>query len=514
MYKKRFVDHSASLCKNLFSCVSICLVLFSASAAAQVRGTPLPRDSWYGTYQNSNTVIVFVHGIFGDSNTFLYEDKQDPSKDVFWPALAAADRSMGQASIFMGGFYTSPKSLDFGADYAAEEFFSALGRPDDALQRAVLDHQNIIFVAHSTGGIIVRRLLVKHPDAFKGKHVGLVLIASPSTGSSWADRLSPIAKLANNQLAGELRENNPFLTQLDKDFKDLLGSGKLDIKGVEAAENVFIIDYWYLPTKVVDVQAAARYFPNPVMLPGTNHFTSVKPDSTRHPAYTLLADFFSRYFAAQTVPYPLAPPNSAKVRIESGKPAWTSINVADAPVPIRNSTAIAPSQCLSGTTDSASSEECTLQLRVPSHNPFQMGDYRLSGVRTRCTGNPTICSSTTRHQVDTVIEGSIVSTTVTLEFSNRAAGADTSTPVVWELFADIQQFRVDQPTVVEQTLPYGTVVEVPRPQTGELVSLQGRLLNATFRLNAGDDAKDRGIYLLDPLLQGELGSFRYQIGRR
>ena len=40
------------------------------------------------------------------------------------------------------------------------------------------------------GGIVVREMLVDKVDAFKDKHVGLVLIASPSLGSPIASGLS------------------------------------------------------------------------------------------------------------------------------------------------------------------------------------------------------------------------------------------------------------------------------------------------------------------------------------
>jgi hypothetical protein len=46
---------------------------------------------------------------------------------------------------------------------------------------------------------------------------------------------------------------------------------------------------------VVTKESAGRYFGRTTVLPDTDHFTSVKPDSRSHPSYTLLRDFRVRF---------------------------------------------------------------------------------------------------------------------------------------------------------------------------------------------------------------------------
>jgi len=52
-----------------------------------------------------------------------------------------------------------------------------------------MSRNSIVFVCHSTGGIVVRYLLESNWAQFKDKRVGLVLIASPSYGSTQADKV-------------------------------------------------------------------------------------------------------------------------------------------------------------------------------------------------------------------------------------------------------------------------------------------------------------------------------------
>jgi len=83
-------------------------------------------------------------------------------------------------SIFLGGFYTEFNSGYFDFRDAADQLYQAIATGVNP----VLNKRKIVFVTHSTGGIVARQLLVKYVDKFVGKKVGLVLIASPSLGSS------------------------------------------------------------------------------------------------------------------------------------------------------------------------------------------------------------------------------------------------------------------------------------------------------------------------------------------
>src|SRR5712664_49941 len=250
---------------------------------------------WYEK-NNSDTVIIFVHGIFSDSkDCWSYLDSKNPLNSQYWPELVKNDARFGHPAIFLGGYFTRIDSGPYDTRQAAGELRDALK------QEGVLEKQNIIFIAHSLGGIVTRFLLLRNKDLFRGKRIGLALYASPSVGSPLANMLSFLSDYFGNKLAAELREDNPFLMDLDKDFRDLLYNPNSDpdnlkIVGAEGVENFFIIHRkWFLPDKriLVPESSASKYFGAPVYLRNTDHFSAVKPDNAHHPGHELLLTFYA-----------------------------------------------------------------------------------------------------------------------------------------------------------------------------------------------------------------------------
>jgi pimeloyl-ACP methyl ester carboxylesterase len=257
---------------------------------------------WYEK-NNSDTVVVFVHGIFSDNrNAWAYVDSKNGLNSQYWPELIERDLRLERPAIFLGGYFTS---LDSGPYDTAQ----AAGELRDAIKREkVLEKQNIIFIAHSTGGIVSRYLLVHNQELFRGKRIGLVLYASPSTGAAWANRFHFLTTFYGNKLAADLQEDSPRLTELDNDFKNLLYDPNSDpeslkIMGAEGVENFFILHRRLLPDKitVVPADSASRYFGAPRYLRQTDHFSIVKPNNERHPAHELLIEFYEKFTKPLTV---------------------------------------------------------------------------------------------------------------------------------------------------------------------------------------------------------------------
>ncbi len=244
-------------------------------------------------------VIVFVHGVLSDSAGCWFHSGRDGQPGVYWPNLLANDSEFRQYSIYLGGYFSGIDSREYGVSDAAEELFGALERRD-AGQKSVLEHRTILFVCHSTGGIVARYLLDANVQEFANKTVGLVLIASPSYGSSWASWvcLKIVGNIYGHAVARELQWASPILRDLDDQFRKLLDEERIPrLDGAEACENHFIFRRKYLPPlpQVVKRESAGRYFGRTKMLPDTDHFTSVKPDSRDHPAYVFLRDFRARF---------------------------------------------------------------------------------------------------------------------------------------------------------------------------------------------------------------------------
>lgn len=285
-------------------------ILATSDRLLQAWPAPDERNIWY-RYTDSNTVIVFIHGFLSNSrDAWLY---QRDLAYAYWPDLIAGDRRplINNVSIFLAGYYTALDSGDYGIRDAADEVFRALNRIDpDNNNLPAMEKQNIIFVAHSLGGVVARYLLESNYSSFAHKNVGLVLIASPSFGSEDADRLAWLTEYFHQTQGRELQWGGDFLKDLDSRFKRMLNDRRIDhIEGVEGVEHHFIFAgrwwrLWYDREVVVTAESAARYFGPGEILAGTDHISSAKPISRRHPSYNLLYDFmagkFSRYLISQS----------------------------------------------------------------------------------------------------------------------------------------------------------------------------------------------------------------------
>lgn len=255
---------------------------------------------WY-EYNDSETVLVFVHGIFSDSHSCWL--RQQAHVTSFWPDLVTKDPRLRQSSIYLAGYPTEFDSGDFPVAQCAREIIDALQRPEIDGQPPVLTFNRLVFICHSTGGIVVRYMLERYDELFADKAIGLALIASPSLGSGWATLASVAARYYNQRLGLQLRWNNAELEDIHWRFKDLVDQRSARMPGLfgrEAAEHTLIYRdriprwiRWALPPrlKVVTTLSAGQYFGAVKILQGTNHFTAVKPDNVNHPAHLFLVDF-------------------------------------------------------------------------------------------------------------------------------------------------------------------------------------------------------------------------------
>ena len=149
------------------------------------------------------------------------------------------DPTFKSASVFLAGYYTEPDSTTFGMHDAAgsvrlQLLSSVEGHPP------VITKKNLLFVAHSLGGILTRDMLTRYTSDFVGKRVGLLLVASPSNGSAYADRLIPPNWVAKSNMVEELQVASPYLSNLDNEFRRLLKDPHLALEGREIYEHRFI----------------------------------------------------------------------------------------------------------------------------------------------------------------------------------------------------------------------------------------------------------------------------------
>ena len=253
---------------------------------------------WYKFDEAGDTVFVFIHGILSNKRTAWLNT--DNGNSVFWPDLILADRSFGNPNIFLAGYYTGVDSGNYDIEDASDYINLTLRNEVGSASRAVIDFKNIVFIAHSMGGIIIRDLLVNERESFVGKNVGLVLLASPSGGSQDADRLRLFIEFLGNSAARQLATDSGFLISLDRRFKKIISDRKIpNLRGSEAIENHYVVKGIITSnTVVVSESSGGRYFNNVIRIPNSDHNSIVKPDGVWHASHLLVRDFFTREMVA------------------------------------------------------------------------------------------------------------------------------------------------------------------------------------------------------------------------
>jgi len=257
---------------------------------------------WY-QYRHTDRVIVFVHGVLSDSRGCWYRPPSENRPGVYWPDLLLKDRRFIDYSIYLGGYYTDVKATQYEVGDCAEELYSALKRRTFEEQaQCVMDHKTIVFLCHSTGGIVVRYLLTDRPWAFEDKRVGLVLIASPSARSPLANRLDLLLKYFRYEYGTQLGWGDWQLEELDQRFRILLREKRFPkLLGAEACEERFSLDRKWLPSAESVAQGSTgAYFDRVEVLLGTDHFTCVKPRDEHDSPYRFLLDFCAAVSSGQT----------------------------------------------------------------------------------------------------------------------------------------------------------------------------------------------------------------------
>ncbi|WP_027230373.1 alpha/beta fold hydrolase [Phyllobacterium sp. UNC302MFCol5.2] len=119
----------------------------------------------------SNSVIVFVHGILGNAASTWKNDN-----GAYWPDLLKSDPTFDGSDIYVFDYPSSFRGENFTIDQLTDNARLVLESDD------IPSHSQIIFIAHSMGGLVVRAYLLKYRDvAAKTKFI--TFLSTPTTGS-------------------------------------------------------------------------------------------------------------------------------------------------------------------------------------------------------------------------------------------------------------------------------------------------------------------------------------------
>lgn len=257
-----------------------CLILCTASSLAQTENAtkirPTARETFaeqHGGYiknQGNSKVIVFVHGLFSDPEAW----RCDPNH--YWPEMIANDESsvFADTDVYVAKYPTPPRGGEMTLADIASNLYNRL-----TADNVFSGHQQVIFVAHSMGGILVQQLLITYTkEKLSEKVPAIFLYGTPDEGS----RIANLAHYFNRDpLLKELQsgEGNFVLPDMDQKWHHS-----------EASQIKRYCAYETRPEdgfKIVNRNSATRGCDDSVAVDSDHHHL-VKPCSTEDTAYTFL----------------------------------------------------------------------------------------------------------------------------------------------------------------------------------------------------------------------------------
>jgi len=164
------------------------LILFSACTANQPRSSPPntpdlrqasePHLPGYSVTRSGGTkrVLVLVHGLTGNGKL-----SWTSASGIYWPDLMKHDPAFENFDIYV---YEYPTGL-FGNCLPITDLANNM-RTHLKNDNVLTDHEQVVFLAHSMGGLIVRQFLLRNRED-AGKVPLALFFSTPTGGSEKAD---------------------------------------------------------------------------------------------------------------------------------------------------------------------------------------------------------------------------------------------------------------------------------------------------------------------------------------
>ncbi len=229
-------------------------------------------------------VIVFVHGLHGG------RDSWRAANGAYWPDLVKTDPRFAYSDVVVAEYPSPSSNGKMSSTQLADALWTHLR------QDHVWEHREVVFLAHSLGGILVEEMLLRHPaDAAKVRFV--VSYGTPHEGST----VARVAALYDKDpLLNDLSDaaDNTFLTRLEDRWRSSpTVNGIHRFCAYEAQDTVAeddFIRYLKPHTRVVGYFSATYgcdVTTPPQEIPA-DHIRMIKPLDRKAPAY----DFFRRVY--------------------------------------------------------------------------------------------------------------------------------------------------------------------------------------------------------------------------
>jgi pimeloyl-ACP methyl ester carboxylesterase len=226
-------------------------------------------------------VIVFVHGLHGDRDTWRAPN------GAYWPQLIQTDPHFRNSDVVVAEYPTPSVRGQLSTVQLSEILWQGLKR------QRVWDHQEVVFIAHSLGGLLTEEMLLNHPaDAARVPFI--VSYATPHQGSF-------VANLAmtydSDPLLTDLRDgdDNNFLMDLEQKWRSTASATRIHrycaFEGLDTPAGAGIGRYLNAHTRVVSYYSATYGcdVDTPPQKIVANHIDIVKPAGRSADAYTFFA---------------------------------------------------------------------------------------------------------------------------------------------------------------------------------------------------------------------------------
>ena len=228
--------------------------------------------SQYIRRSNADTVIVFVHGVFGGADGTW----TNVASHAYWPRLLADDPAFQNNDVYVYS-YTSPY---LGQSYTIDELIENMRlvfSNDEVFQK----HKRVVFICHSMGGLVVRGFLKRYQA--NASQVPLIYFFSTPTSGAHIAQLAKFLS-QNPQLHGMLpAKSDSYVADLQRDWRALpihvnsrCAYEKLNTYGIQ----------------IVDEQSASNLCDGPVDPILANHIDIVKPKDTSDLPYIAFKQAF------------------------------------------------------------------------------------------------------------------------------------------------------------------------------------------------------------------------------
>lgn len=235
--------------------------------------------------------IIFVHGLLSNDKACWTDSKTDR----YWPDMVSEDEQFAAYAIYVLRYEAGPEAGQQDTEKIVDNLWREM---EDVLK----SNDEILFVCHSLGGVVVRKLLVKHASEIvrtygQQKRFFVALFASPALGSRMANVLFKLIPGLPHRLAKELRTSNRELRVLNSDFRKLQNQDIFYIEGDECFEHHMILRS-ALPLAfrmllserlvVVDQDSAGACFGRASLIENSDHWSIVKPNCLEHESHKFL----------------------------------------------------------------------------------------------------------------------------------------------------------------------------------------------------------------------------------